>query len=615
MYLTSEAAELRHDRTAARSTRRNLAVEVLVVLWAIAVATYSQYAALTNHYVVNGDTPAAISWMQQFRDPTLFNNDLLSDIAAQIQGQPGFVLFYRAFAVFIDPLLLSRFVPIVLLAAFALYTYKFVHRFSTQYAAVLTAGLAIVAPTYLEIMSGGHQRAFALPLLMAFLYYVAISAWRRACAALALQAVFYPMAFLVCVPTYAMALLGLPSRRGWAAAPRHAIVWFVAVVAVCVTLLSIANVFAPDPKIGRIVTRVEMEGRPEFYAAGRTRVLPSEGLRRDMTDQLIALSRALSLGYPHTLLRLTAGLNRAFIMAPLALAMFLASLFIGRALRRRVVVIPPVLIYLLAAGVVMYVLADLVLFRLYLPNRYLVYTVQISGLLIVGLAAGHLVELIRAAQVRRVVQVVLLALIALRVDLTRDIGLADQSAGRPLFEFLETLPPTVLIASHPDAADYIPTFARRKVFLNFELSYPFYDVYWQTITERTTAFFDAYYAGTRADAYEFCVKHRIDYLVVRMRDFQQDYLSTHRIYFEPFEQHVRARIAVTPHHALAGIRPEEMLFRDGDTFVISTDILRADQPERTSFGSGVLLEPAYSLAERGDGRILGLKQPLSREEE
>lgn len=552
---------------------KNVAVQIAVVAWAITVATYSQYASFVNYYVVNSDAPNAITWMQRFRDPDVFKNDLLINFSTQIFGQVGFVWFYRALMPLFDPLLVSRFVPVVLLAIFALYTFWFVRTFSTTFAAVIAAVLAIVTPTYLEIMAGGHQRAFALPLLMAFLYYVATTRWRPACVVLVLQALFYPMAFLICVPTYVLALVGPPFRGVSIGALRQPLLWFVPIVLACGLFLSVRNVFAPDPVVGRIVTRTEMEGKPEYYEIGRTRVLPTSGVVRETVDQVVGLARSLSLDYPHALLSVSPGASKALVLIPLLAILAAALLFAGRAVAQGTLVIPPVLLYFVAAGAVMYVLADWLLFRLYLPNRYLIYTIQLSGLLTASLVIGYLVARIQAPTARRAIQLALLLVVAARIDLTRNIGLTDQSAEAPLYEFLRTLPVDAVIASHPYAADFIPTFAHRKVFVNFELSYPFYDNYWRVIRARTSALFDAYYAETREEAYKFCVANNVDYLVVRMRDFQPEYLATHRIYFEPFDSEVRHLVTGRRQHALSNISPDEMLFRLGDTFVISRAIL------------------------------------------
>lgn len=550
--------------------------EWAVVLCAAAVAVYSQYGALVNPYVINGDAPSAIYWLQRFREPGLFSNDLLTSLAVQMHGQVGFVLFYRAMAWLADPLLVSRFVPIVTLATFALYIFRLVRRHSTTFGGLFAAGLAMVVPTYLDIMAGGHQRSFAPPLLAALLYYVAIAAYRRACIVLALQALIYPMLFLVCGPVYVLGILGLPWLRGarpWRWAPA---IWLLVVGGVCGALLVGKYAYAPDPAIGRIVTRAAMEGRPEYYAVGRTKVLPSEGLLTEVADQSVGVARSLTLGYPDAVLEtLGTDVDRRWLVGLAAAVLVTLALGLIWAGIREVVTVPAVIPLFCLSGAAFYVLAELLLFRLYLPNRYLIYTLQPSALICTGIAVGGIVGQIGQLRVRRTVQVLLLALLAARLEPLRGIGLVDLSDDAPLYSYLRTLPRDAVIASHPDAADFIPTLSRRKVFVNFELSYPFFDAFWNTMTNRTRALFDAYYAEQRADIYRFCEENAIDYLVVRRRDFNPEYLDTHRVYFEPFNSYVRARLLTHRSYALAGITADEMLFHHGDTFVISKDVLAA----------------------------------------
>lgn len=589
-------AEPRHEARSTGLKPRNPVAEVAVVLWAIAAATHSQYSSLVNHYVVNGDAPSPIYWLQRFREPLLFRDDLLTDFAVQMHGQWGFVLFYRLLALVAEPLFVSRFMPILLLTVFALYVYKFVRFFSTTYAGVLTAGLAVMMPTYLEIMSGGHQRAFALPMLASFMYYLATGARRTACLILALLAMFYPMVFLVCGITYALSLASPPWNRASLRQRVPALALFAAVLTICSALLALKYTYAPNPQIGRLVTRAEMEGRSEFYVSGRAQVLPTAGLLREFGDHLVGLSRALTLGYPHMLVRGNSSVARkTYVVVPAVLGVLVVGVCFGLAVRRGREVVPKEIPYLVMSGALLYVLADLVLFRLYLPNRYLIYTVHIAGLLMVGLVGGYVINCVRIASVRRVIQVLLLAMVAARIDLAKGVGLTDTTANRPLYEYLATLPANTVIASHPDLGDFIPTFSRRKVFVNFELSVPFFTTYWTTITERTKTFFDAYYAESRQEAYAFCVLNGIDYLVVRARDFDPDYLSGHRIYFEPFDAYVRARLAVHHPYALAAIGTHEMLFRYGDTFVISKDSLK-DLEMEAAQKSHPIVAPILSMS-------------------
>jgi hypothetical protein len=492
-----------------------------------------------------------------------------------MHGQWGFVLFYRIVALAAEPLWVSRFMPIVLLAVFAWYVYKFVRHFSTTYGGVLTAGIAVMMPTYLEIMSGGHQRAFALPMLMAFMYYLATGARLTACLPLALLAMFYPMVFLVCSITYAISLVSPPWDRGSLRRRLPAVALAAAVFTICGALLALKYAYAPNPQIGRIVTRAEMEGRPEFYASGRAQVLPTVGLIREFRDQVVGLARAVTLGYPRTILRSSASTARKpYVVVPAVVGVLTLALYFGLAVRRGRALVPIELGFLVVSGVLMYVIAERVLFRLYMPNRYLVYTVQPAGLLLVGLISAFLINSIRLGLLRRSIQLVLLLLVAARVDLAKGIGLTDVSAERPLYEYLAGLPADVVIATPPELGDFIPTFSRRTVFLNSELSMPFFTTYWTTITDRTKALFDAYYAESRRDVHAFCMRNGIDYLVVRLRDFDPGYLATHRIHFQPFDEYVRSRLATPRPRALARIENHEMLFRYGDTFVISSDTLK-----------------------------------------
>ena len=547
-----------------------------VVCWAIAAGTHSQYATLANRYVVNGDAPAAIYWLQRFRDPMLFRNDLLTDFAVQMHGQWGFVLFYRLASLVADPLLVSRVIPIVLLAIFALYVFKFVRHFSTTFAAVLTAGLAVTVPTYLEIMSGGHQRAFALPLLAAFMYYLSSGSWRIACAVLALVAMFYPMVFLVCAITYLLAVMSPPWDADSLRRRLMPVAWFAVVLLICALPLAVKYMFAPNPQIGRLVTRAQMEGQAQFYPGGRSRVLPTRSLATEFSNQVIGLSRALTIGYPHLILESTPkSVPRRYLAIPALVALGIIGWHFLRATRRGQAKFPREIPFLVAAGIAMFLLANWALFKLYLPNRYLIYPVQFAGLLTAGLVCGYLFEALKNPSMRRAAQILALALVAVRVDVARGVGLYDATGDGPLYQFLETLPADAVIASHPDLSDFIPTFSRRKVFVNFELSSPFFATYWQTIADRTRSLFDAYYAGTRQEAFDFCERNNVDFLIVRARDFDPRYLSTHRIYFEPFDQYVRGRLAAGgDDYALTQIEPHEMAFRYGDTFVISRDRLR-----------------------------------------
>jgi hypothetical protein len=184
-------------------------------------------------------------------------------------------------------------------------------------------------------------------------------------------------------------------------------------------------------------------------------------------------------------------------------------------------------------------------------------------------------------RLRRVLKLSVVILLALDFNKNKDVGLTDfsnyyranLSVSSRFYEYLSTLPKNALIAAHPYLADPIPTFAQRKVFLNYELSYAWYDKYWETIEARTRELFAAYYSAEFASIYEFANKHQIDYVVVDTRHFSREFLDQSKPYFEPFNTYVRSLSRDSQEYALMKIPESDKLFKDGDVFVISTAAL------------------------------------------
>jgi uncharacterized membrane protein len=71
----------------------------------------------------------------------------------------------------------------------------------------------MVAPIFLELMAGGHTRAFAYPLVLAFLYYRIKQEYITTSILLMLQTLIYPMVFFVCVLTYLFTFINIRGYR------------------------------------------------------------------------------------------------------------------------------------------------------------------------------------------------------------------------------------------------------------------------------------------------------------------------------------------------------------------------------------------------------------------
>ena len=79
--------------------------------------------AFAGDYVAQDDARQHVFWMQRFRDPQLFPNDLIADYFQSIAPW-GYTQFYRLFAAIgVQPLLLSKLLPVGLNIVTAAYAF------------------------------------------------------------------------------------------------------------------------------------------------------------------------------------------------------------------------------------------------------------------------------------------------------------------------------------------------------------------------------------------------------------------------------------------------------------------------------------------------------------
>jgi hypothetical protein len=272
---------------------------------------------------------------------------------------------------------------------------------------------------------------------------------------------------------------------------------------------------------------------------------------------------------------LSPGTLKSFIWWVLPFVFFLLFCFLGVEFVRGEFVFPRELLYMLAASAVMYELADLVFLKLWLPSRYIQYSLPVILLVVVSLTVDRAVAKLTRPGLRFLVSGAIIGILLIHFDINANASMDNQSDKKEFFEYLGTLPKNVVIAAYPSLADYIPTFAKRKVFLNYELSQPSHDKYWFSIKARTYEFFDAYYADDLAKIVAFCGKNHIDYLIVDKRHFTREFLKTRRLYFEPFNTYIKNLTRDKTRYALLENQPKVMTFEGGNIVIIRVSALAA----------------------------------------
>jgi len=575
------------------------------------------YDSFVVRYVVNDDSFLHVFWFEQFRDSALFRGDILAEYPKYFAPQ-GYVLLYKTASFFCSPLAFSKILPVVLFSLSAFYTFILLKQIAkTGFCVFLGVLIFLLAPCFLNRMAGGHARAFGFLLLLMFLYH-----WiRREPAAvfwvLVGQALFYPMMLLPSALAYALGFFGVKDWKVSLDFDRRKITLFLAALFACGLLVSWQYAAVRNPALGRMVGREEMLRNPAFYEGGRVKHLPLPPVTKAAADNLqapvllngkVLVPVAKPVGYApdvqpdfdkrplsklfylcaHRLerspLRFLAGrmyslAHRTYYTGAIDLsAVFFIVFYIGMTFfllgwTQKRIRVPVELIMLFAASILLYVAASLAIPRLFLPGRYLEYSLKIIGLICFCAGITDGISRSRSGLLRRGLRIAVIALFALFFSFNKNNGLNDFSRNEKLYLYAQTLPKDALIAGNPKLMDGIPLFSRRMVFVNYKESLPFLSGYWKTITRRTDDLFRAYYSADIRDMSALCAKYGISCIVVDEADFFSGYLNSGSIYFEPFNSRILTYAVPGKDFALLRIPLKYRHYAGKGVFAVNADDL------------------------------------------
>ena len=132
---------------------------------------------------------------------------------------------------------------------------------------------------------------------------------------------------------------------------------------------------------------------------------------------------------------------------------------------------------------------------------------------------------------------------------------------RDLLKFLETLPKDVLIAGSPCVLDSVELFAKRQVLFACEDS------------SGDLEALQAYYTDDQQAIVDFCQTQEIDYLVVDLETYSQEYLARGWIYYEPLNQKLLPYVASRDTFVLTQVPDDVKVFQSENYFVVACDEL------------------------------------------
>ncbi|MBI4965653.1 MAG: hypothetical protein HY913_20415 [Desulfomonile tiedjei] len=537
-------------------TRRYL---IYVICAASLVYVIGHWQALTNPYVINDDVRQQIYWMHQWNDRELFQDDLLSRYARNYVPWGVQAVYYLA-SPFVNPVQFSKVVAGILYVVTAAFLFGLALQFRNEMAALLVVCAFFFFSTFIRKISGGLSQSFAFPLLAAYLFFLARENLWACAVVILLESVLNPYIFVLCLATHAIFLAknygpaivasfrGGESTGTFGGTIRHMIL-VNAPIALGVALMALKYVFLEPAEFGNIVTWATMADKIEYTAEGRYAFLPGPSLIYEVIRPWILV---FPVDDSSQIIGWIAGLAAAAVIV-FALTRPDKNIDI-RGFR--------VFGYLLPASFILYFMAYVLMMRLFLPRRYVEFSLNIFYCTAMGVSLGVVCDYLGLK--RKSLVILVGVLVVLGAARNWNVGIYDYSRYAPLYTFLESVPKTSLIAGHPELMDNVPTFARRKAFVTYELSHTWSDKYWDVIKTRTFDLFRAYYSDDSEEIRRFGRRHGIDYLVVRDEDFPPKLMKNDKVYFEPFNGFIHRLVSTRSHFAaLNGVSFPVVYSKDG----------------------------------------------------
>ena len=498
------------------------AFDLRTIFWFIASLIFSAVfaeralaQAFSSPYVLQDDWRHHVFWMARFADPDLFPHDLVANYFQSI-APIGYTTLYKTLArAGVDPFLFAKLLPMALGLITTAFCFGASLRILRVPAAAFLASLLLNQSLWLRNgLVSATPRAFIAPLFVAFLYFCLSRKLLLTAASIALMGLFFPSTMFIALGVVLLGIFRIEERRLRLSRERSDYVVAVASLAVAAAVL-LPYAFKSST-FGPVVTANEAQVMPEFLPGGRMVVFRQNFRGRWITGN-------------HT------GMFASGVFAPfticfgllLPVVMLLPKRFPLAARISRIEIFPRIIL----ASLVIFIAANVLLFRLYLPSRFTTNSFRFVLAMAGGITAVALLDgLLRAlgSRVARIAAaVVFAALVALPLATGPIVDTRYKTGTNPgLYEYLAGQPKDILIASLADETNNLPIFAKRSVLFSRETALPFHKGYYSQIRERVGDLINAQYSADLEQLASFIRKYRVDYLLVDGDAFAPEYVSS-----------------------------------------------------------------------------------------
>jgi hypothetical protein len=518
---------------------------------------------------IQDDAVQHVFWTLRYRDPELFRDDLYADYFGSL-APPVYAAVYGALARAVDPLLANKLLPPILGAVTALFTFLFVRRLHPSPGAAFLATILLSWYVWqLDDLASATPRAFLLPTLAALLWALAAGRLILFMALPVLAALLYPAAGALAVALLGVRLVRLKGRPRLVLRRRD---WLAFLAAASLVAIALAPSLVAGSSYGPAVTASQARTMPEFGPNGRNAYFVDDAYQFWLESNRSGLNARVSDAvFPAVPVLLEYAVLAALLPLVLLLRRRLPA---ARLVDRRAAI----LVQLLAASLALFFLAHALLFRLYLPARY----VQWSLPLVLSVAAGLALAILSqeaAARLRPARTGPIAAALAfgfaggVALYPGRYHGNFVRDAHPEITAFLRAQPKDVLVAALPRVAGPLSALSGRRILVAQEYALAYHLGYYGEVRQRTNDLIDAYYDEGTTRLAALVERYGVDFFLVDDDAF--DATTFRRVWrrSEPFTSAIAARLDRPQQYTLQDLARRCTAVRDGTVALIPAGCL------------------------------------------
>ena len=532
--------------------------------------------AFSSQYIVHDDVRQHVFWMRRFLDPELFPNDLITDYYQSVAPY-GYATLYRLMASLgIDPVVFSKFLPIILILATTAYCFGICIQLFPVPAAGFIATLFLNQTIWFtHDVPSGTARSFFYPLFLAFLYYLLRRSLLPCLVAIALQGLFYPSCIFVSSGILVIRLFRLENWRVRLSPERSDYIFCT--LGLAVAAIGLLPYVLKVSDYGPATTASEARKLPTFQASGRKDFFYDNPIKFWLCA---SRSGMLPFGCTRNPLQFWLAVSLPFLLA------YSTRFPLGEQVSRKVVLLPQIVL----ASLGMFFAAHAVLFKLYLPSRYTQFSLRIVVAIAAGIALLMIIDAVFRVCERRIkigfvrseiLAVGFVALLAyIILAYPSPFGVfpnAGFATGKipALYEFFAQQPKDTLIASLSTEANNIPTYSQRSILVSDEYANPYHLGFYRKLEERLKDLIRAQYSQDLTPVKDLIQKYGIDFVLLDRNAFTPEYIENNRWLtgMQPAatEAVTSLKQGVTP--ALAKLMESCSVFQTEGTVVLPADCI------------------------------------------